>query len=83
MEEPNMDKSVKMREILEDIPSLVTQEQNEILVRPIDMEELEEAVKKLKKDKALSLDGFTTNFFHAWWNTIKEEVLAIVKTPGK
>ena len=65
MEEPDMDRSVEMREILENIPSLVTQEKNKLLHRPIKMEEPEEAVKQLKNDKAPGPYGFITNFFHA------------------
>ena len=44
------------------------------------MDELEEAIKQFKDDKAPSPDGFTTNFFHSCWSTIKEEVLDIVET---
>ena len=47
------------------------------------MEELEKVVKQLKNDKAPGPYGFTTNFFHACWSTIKEEVLAIVKDSRK
>ena len=64
---------------MENIPSLVTAKQNQLLLRPIEMMELEEVVRQLKDDKALGLDSFTTNFFHACWETIKEEVLVIVE----
>ena len=41
------------------------------------MVELEETVKQLKNDKALGSDGLKTNFFHAYWHTIKDEVMDI------
>ena len=50
-----------MEEILEHIPSLVSQEKNKLLLKPIEMEELEEAVKQLKNDKAPGPYDFTTN----------------------
>ena len=39
--------------MLDNIPSLVAQEQNELLLHPIEMVQLEEVVKKLKNDKTL------------------------------
>ena len=83
MEELDLDRSVEMKEILDNIPCLVTQEKNELLLRPIEMVELEEAVKQLKNEKASDPDGFTTNFFHPCWHIIKEEVLAIVEDSKK
>jgi len=47
------------------------------------MVELEEAVKQMANDKAPGLDGFTTNFFHACWDWVKEEVLEIVEASRK
>ena len=83
MKEPNIDREEERKEILANIPSLVTQEQNELLLWPIEMVELEEVVKKLKNNKASSPDDFTTNFFHACWHTIKDEVLSIVEDSRK
>ena len=71
MKDPDIDREEERREILISIPSLVTQEQNELLLQPIEMDEMEEAVKHLKNDKAPRLSGFTTNFVHACWSTIK------------
>ena len=45
MEEPKLDKNTTMEEILENIPTLVTQEKNKLLLQPIEMDELEEALK--------------------------------------
>ena len=46
MEEPYMETNTAMEEILENIPTLVIQEKNKLLLRPIEMVEFEEAIKK-------------------------------------
>jgi hypothetical protein len=56
------------------IPSLVAQEQNEALTRPITKEEVNQAVKEMPLGKALGLDGFMTYFFHYCWPMTREEV---------
>ena len=37
----------------------------------------------MAKDKAPGPDGFTTNFFHASWNWLKEEIVGLVKESQK
>ena len=61
------------------IPRSVSREDNENLSKPITMQEVEEAMSQMAQGKALSTDGFTTNFFHFFWDMIKEEVWAIVE----
>ena len=58
---------------------MVTAENNEMLIKPIEMQEVEEVVNKMALGKAPGLDGFTSNFFHLFWDLIKEDVLAIVE----
>ena len=43
------------------------------------MDEVETVVNKMAKDKASGPDGFTTNFFHASWNWLKEEIVELVE----
>ena len=50
-----------------------------MLGKSIDMTEVEVAIKQMETDKALSSDGFTTNFFHACWDWLKEEIWALVE----
>ena len=47
------------------------------------MEEVEEEVKQMVKDKEPRPDGFTTKFFHAFWDWMKEEVWALVEDSKK
>ena len=50
-----------------------------MLTKPIEMQEVEEAVNHMALGKSPRLDGFTTNFFHHFWDLVKEDVLAIIK----
>ena len=43
------------------------------------MQELEEVVNQMALGKAPGPDGFTSIFFHYFWDLIKEEVLKIVE----
>ena len=45
MEETDMDRNSTIEEIIENIPSIVTQEKKKLLLQPIEMAELEEALK--------------------------------------
>ena len=46
------------------IPSSVTRENNEMLIKPVTMQEVEEAVNQMALGKAPGPNGFTSNFFH-------------------
>ena len=48
-------------------------------MRPITMQEVEMEAKSLQAGKSPGPDGFTTYLFHACWDTIKEEVHAIME----
>jgi hypothetical protein len=71
--EPIRDRMSTIRKITRHIPSLITKEQNETLMRPITQEEVDQAVKEMPLGKAPWSDGFTTIFFHYSWSLIREE----------
>lgn len=50
--------------ITDNIPKLITEEHNQFLLRPVDLQEVENAIHQLKEGKASGPDGFTSNFFH-------------------
>jgi hypothetical protein len=77
--EPIKDRMPTIHKITRHIPSLVTQEQNEALTRPITQEEVDQAVKEMPPGKAPGPDGFTTDFFHYCWSLIREEVWQVVE----
>ena len=43
------------------------------------MQEVEEVVNQMALGKAPGLDGFTSNFFHHFWDLVKGEVLKIIE----
>ena len=43
------------------------------------MQEVKEAVNQMTLGKSPGPDGFTTNFFHHFWDLIKEDMLGIVE----
>ena len=77
--EDNNDRDLDIAQITTLIPRTIAKEENEMLNKPISMQEVEEAVSQMAQGKAPSLDGFTTNFFHFFWDMIKEEVWAIME----
>lgn len=52
---------------------------NNKLLQAISMQEVEAAMTQLKDGKAPGPDGFTTNFFHEFWELIKTEVWELVE----
>lgn len=78
-QEPNIDRLPAMDSILSNIPKLILEEHNQLILRPVDLQEVEEAMHQLKVGKVLGLDGFTSNFFHHFWDLIKMEVWKVVE----
>lgn len=65
--------------ITRNIPKVITEEHNQFLLRPVDLQEVENAVHQLKERKVPGPDGFTSNFFHNFWELIKMEVWQVVE----
>ena len=61
------------------ILSVVTQKHNEIMIKARDTQQVEEAMHQMMLGKVPSPDGFMTNFFHYFWDLIKQEVWEIVE----
>jgi len=78
-EEPPTDRQPAINEILQHIPRIITEEHNQLLLQPVTMMELESASAQLKDGKAAGPDGFTSNFYHQFWDLIKEEVWKVVE----
>eukprot|EP00253_Pinus_taeda_P027218 PITA_27218 len=78
-QEQAVDRQRAIGRITSNIPKLVTEEHNELLMSPIQAQEVDEAMAQLKEGKALGPDGFTTTFFHAFWDLIKEELWQVVE----
>eukprot|EP00253_Pinus_taeda_P035520 PITA_35520 len=78
-QEPNINRTEEIETIVSNIPRLITEEHNTLLLKPINLEEVEAAVKLLKTGKAPGPDGFTSNFFQHFWELIKWEVWKLVE----
>jgi exonuclease III len=77
--EPLPDRSEAINQITKCVPALVTQEQNEALLRPFTIEEVDQALLDTPKCKAPGPDGFTSDFFHYCWQMIRTEVWEILE----
>jgi len=72
-------REAKIRTITQHIPRIITEEHNNKLMQPTSLKEIEEAMNQLKDGKAPGSDGFTANFYHEFWELIKEEVWELVE----
>eukprot|EP00253_Pinus_taeda_P025340 PITA_25340 len=78
-QEPYIDRMPAIESILSNILKLISEEHNQLLLKPVDLQEVEIVVHQLKAGKAPSPDGFTSNFFHHFWDLIKLEVSQVVE----
>ena len=61
---------------IEDIPQ-VTDTENEILTSEFTEAEVREAIFQMEHNKAPGPDGFPTEFYQAFWDTIKVDLMAL------
>jgi len=73
-QESKDDRTEAIDELIKSIPKTITNEKNLALTREISFEEVEEAVKDMSNDKAPGPDGFTINFYKAYWDIVKTKV---------
>ena len=55
-------------QILNIIQRKVTEEHNQHLLRPFEMQEVKDAVFSMHPDKSLGPDGMNPNFFQTYWD---------------
>ena len=84
LKEDGGDRSRAINMITDLIPRTVTKENNEIqLVKLVSMQEVEEVIHQMALGKAPGPDGFTSNFFHHFWDLVKEEFIEILEESRK
>ncbi|PPD84257.1 hypothetical protein GOBAR_DD18807 [Gossypium barbadense] len=66
-------------ECLETIDKEVTDEMNKVLPNDVLLDEIQEAIFHLGPYKVLGLDRFMGMFYHKYRDTIKDDVIALVK----
>jgi len=77
--ETNSNRDDAIQKVTQNIPKLISSEQNSALLRPITQLEVDSAAKDMPTGKAPGPDGFTTDFFHYCWDIIKEDVWKAVE----
>jgi exonuclease III len=66
-------------DLLFNIPSLISPEDNDILLKPITEEEIIKIVWSMESDKAPGPDGFSIHFYKICWDIIKADLLKMIK----
>lgn len=75
--EPASDRD--MNEVVALLPKVITPAQNELLMKLVDLRELEEVLHQMKQGTAPGLNGFTIIFFVQFWDLLKKDVHHIVE----
>ena len=82
-----LDPSVKMdvnnhqlNSFLEAIPRIISDQDNDSLMKPFTLEEIQKIVQSLPPDKAPGLDGFTTLFFQKCWDVLGWDLLMALES---
>ncbi|KAH9304297.1 hypothetical protein KI387_008701, partial [Taxus chinensis] len=67
------------QQILNILPSCISQQENDKLMKPITEVELHNIVFKMRKGKTLGPNGFPIKFFQTFWGIIKRDLLQVVE----
>eukprot|EP00253_Pinus_taeda_P023692 PITA_23692 len=78
-QEPHGDRSRAIEKITLNIPKIISEEHNELLLKSVYLREVETTARQLKAGKGPGPDGFTSDFFHNFWELIKREVWQVVE----
>jgi hypothetical protein len=57
----------------------VSQEENDLLIQPFTVDEVQEAIFQMEHNKAPGLDGFPVEFYKSCWEIIKEDIMALFR----
>jgi len=58
-------------DLIEHIPTMITNEENSKLTRPIEEDEIKNVIWSLEPNNAPGLDGFSISFYRYFWELIK------------
>eukprot|EP00253_Pinus_taeda_P027195 PITA_27195 len=70
---------IEETEFLNHIPSLVTDEDNAELSKPVTEEEIIKTIWSMDSDKAPGPDGFTIHFYKVCWDIIKNDLQKMIR----
>ena len=82
MKEPNRDRRRDINRIRQHIHSLVSRDHNNLLMKQVTLEEVEEGIKQMPEGKDSGPNGFIVSFFRQFWDMIKNELWKIWNTVG-
>jgi hypothetical protein len=77
MSGPPKNSSVSLEETRVDDNVQMSQEENDLLVRPFNVEEVRDAVFQMEHNKAPGPDGFPTEFYQSCWEIIKYDLMEL------
>lgn len=60
-------------------PCFIDQDESDDLIKPVSMGELEITLQWFKKDKSPGLDGWSVEFYMAFYDTIRQDLLLVVE----
>ena len=69
----------EQNKFLKKIDKKLSKEQKQKLESDIEMKDLEEALRDTQKEKAAGDDGLPYEFYHTFWNILKEDFLQVTK----
>lgn len=67
------------QEVIECIPTTITDAQNDELLKPIEEEEVKRALFQMNPDKAPGPDGMTPAFFQKYWKIVGKDIVVMVR----
>jgi hypothetical protein len=79
LSQPQVDRTSTIEQVVQNITTIITQEQNEALMTLITQVEGDQAIQELPTGKDPGPNGFTTDFFHSCWPMLREKVWNLVE----
>ena len=67
-------------DFLFNIPCLVSEEDNVVLMKPFSEQEIIDVIWAMELDKALGLDDFSFHFYRVYWKIIRKDLLRMLKS---
>lgn len=67
------------KEVIECIPTIITDAQNVKFLKPIEEEEVKRALFQMNPDKAPGPDGMTPAFFQNYWKIVGKDIVDMVR----
>lgn len=67
LKEPRIDKTREIKEITHNIPVILNQDHNKMLLREVTMQEVEEVIMSMLNGESHGHDAFTIDFYKTYW----------------